>query len=107
MREVPTVPLFPEPAPVEIELSQMWAGPMFRATAGTVKWTPIKVVNPIDCTECIGRQHETRGNSGPRRSAKVRRRLEKAPGSTLDLCRDHEMLWRKRDENDLSTTKRP
>lgn len=103
MREVPTMPLFPEPDPAPIELSRMWAGPMFRATVGTVKWTPIKVKNPIECTECFARQHETMGECGPRRTAKARRRIEKAPGSILDLCREHEMLWKKRDEADLAT----
>lgn len=105
MREVPTVPMFPEPVAPELELSQMWSGAMFRATQGTVKWTPIKGITPVDCTECLGRQHETRGECGPRRAAKMRRRIEKAPGSTLDLCREHEMLWRLRDDADLKKTR--
>jgi hypothetical protein len=102
MKEVPTVPMFPEPERLPLELSQMWGGRPFRATVGEVKWTPIKVKNPIDCTECLARQHETKGACGPRRAAKVRRRIVKAPGSTLDLCREHEMMWRRRDEADLA-----
>jgi hypothetical protein len=106
VREVPTVPMFPEPEPVEIELSRMWSGPRFRATEGTVKYTPIKVKVPVDCTECFARQHETGGDSGPRRTAKVRRAIVKAPGSAIDLCREHEMLWRARDDHDESATRR-
>lgn len=100
MKEVPTVPMFPEPEQAPLELSQMWAGDMFRATVGEVKWTQIKNKIPVECMECFARQHETKGASGPRRNAKVRRRIVKAPGSELPLCREHEMLWRRRDDDD-------
>lgn len=88
--------LFPEPPSAKKRLSRLynetynWAGPDAkpRYTKITAKFNP-------HCDECFAEQHETRGTSGPRLEAKVRRAIPK--GAALNLCRIHEELWRRRD----------
>lgn len=104
MNSPPTVPLFPEPERTALELSKMWSGAPFRIPSGAPNYTPLKVKAPLDCIECFARQHETKGECGPRHPAKTRRQFPKVPGSRLDLCRGHEQLWRQRDADDLRRT---
>lgn len=88
------IALFDKPEPARPELSRMYAAPDYRAGSDNPRWTAIKRRIPVDCDECFARQIETRGTSGPRNVAKVRRTIR---GKGLNLCRSHEDLWRIRD----------
>jgi len=89
--------LFPEPDPDIPDLSTGLSGPPWRLRPGeTATWTQLSV-KTIDCQECAVLQHERRGEFGPRRQAKRRRKTEHG---RLDLCRAHAHAWHQRDEVD-------
>ncbi|HEX5522697.1 MAG TPA: hypothetical protein VFX53_04565 [Pedococcus sp.] len=89
--------LFPAPDPDIPALSVALGGPAWRLPrGGKAKWVRLSV-KTIDCQECSHLQHETRGDFGPRRQAKRRRRYD---GTQLDLCRAHAQAWQERDAED-------
>ena len=97
-----TIPMFPAPEKPLRTLSTLYSGPIYRASPDMMPvWTTIKTKNPIECDECFANQHETMGKSGPRSRARSRRRFPK--GTRLDLCREHEELWKRRDAVDCGT----
>lgn len=91
--------LFQEPPRGVRQLSAMYSVPAYRASPKErAIYSTIKAVRIPPCDECFANQHETRGNSGPRGEAKMRRAFRGGP--TLNLCRAHEELWRNRDRED-------
>lgn len=97
------VPLFDEVTPVQRELSELYAVPAYRASyTEHATYVPIKNKNSTDCDECFANQHETKGGSGPRAVARVRRHFKGGP--RLDLCQGHADLWKSRDESDMGVT---
>jgi len=94
-----TAAMFDMPQYPPLELSRMYATAGDRAAAGRkISWTQIKNKTLPDCDECFARQHETAGNSGPRRRAKWRRTIQN--GRRLALCGEHADLWSQRDTTD-------
>ncbi|MFC0546905.1 hypothetical protein [Kutzneria chonburiensis] len=96
--------LFDKPKPEPTELSTTLATAANRLAAGQVaKWTPVRVQKPRPCQECAQVQHEKHGQCPPRRQARHRRRHPHGP--VLELCDQHALMWRERDEADA--TRRP
>lgn len=89
--------LFPNPPRAQKTLSRLYSEfynyarpPEFRP-----RYTKIVAKTQPACDECFAEQHETRGASGQRLEAKVRRTIKQ--GAALNLCRIHEELWKRRD----------
>jgi len=92
--------LFPEPARQPPPLSRWLASPGWRLVPGEkARWTDLRTTT-VDCQECAHLQHEQNGNFGPRRQAK-RRRVTPL-GARLNLCREHALAWKQRDEKDTA-----
>ena len=88
--------LFPEPARVKKNLSRLYSQGYNYARPGfKPRYTKIANQTNPHCDECFAEQHESRGLSGQRLEAKVRRGIKQ--GAALNLCRIHEELWKRRD----------
>jgi hypothetical protein len=97
--------LFPAASAAEARrLSGAFEVPMYRASRDDIpRYSPAGGRRP--CDECAARQHETRGRltegGGIRALARTRRHFPgDGPETALELCREHEQLWRERDVAD-------
>lgn len=85
------IPLFPEPEPVRVRLSKMYAHCVKRR--GTqIRWSTFKT--RATCDECFAVQHEDRGTGWPRNTAITRRTSGE---HVLLLCGMHAELWKEKD----------
>jgi len=94
------------PANTGRRLSAAFEVAMYRGSAQDIpRYTPLSSRASRPCDECAARQHETRGRltegGGVRALARVRRTFPQDDEKTaLELCREHEQLWRERDFRD-------
>jgi hypothetical protein len=101
MTAIRNVPMFDKPAEQPVQLSAHLAAFAYLLARGeTAKWTQIKLKTYRPCEECAWVQHESRGDFGPKRQAKHRRRHPMGP--QLELCTAHMKLWKERDERDAA-----
>jgi hypothetical protein len=74
---------------------------LYRASASDrPKWSKVTPSPNSYCDECVMRQHETRGQYGPRKSPRHRRHF--VGGPALRLCTLHAASWRALDSADIA-----